>query len=451
MVDAAECKEEFSDLKPDIAAAVAEGLAKYQKYCTFMDGSDTYYAAVILDPRVKSGLLRKELGDDGESIVNAIKERLHNKYSSQVELEPLYSSSEMQTTLEDRMLQRNVGERLVEGMRHQSSSFLQGIQAAAKIEWYFEAEIAALAGAVYAYAAHIDDLGALSPAIKRICHKHASLYIRPGQYEIVGKYLLGAFREVLGNAFTPEVRDAWAAAYWQLANIMIDAEDALYQNAGVIGDNIFYVTAEDGKPLPSYKPGQYISVRINVPGLGHYQCRQYSLSDSPGNEYYRISVKKDRGPDSATAHLGLISNHLHNSVQVGDIFQVSCPQGAKSKSPVVLISAGVGLTPLMSMLNTLTSTHADRPTHWIHATHSRFTQAFRADIQIVAKSHENVRTTVFNKLPSDDDFLGSDYHYAGRLDLRKLDRTPDLFLNNNSTEYFVCGPTTFMTDTEGYF
>ncbi|KAK9351003.1 globin-like protein [Lipomyces doorenjongii] len=328
----------------------------------------------------------------------------------------------------------------------------------------------ALAGAVYAYAAHIDDLGALSPAIKRICHKHASLYIRPGQYEIVGKYLLGAFREVLGNAFTPEVRDAWAAAYWQLANIMIDAEDALYRDTDGWTDwrnfrlykktpeseeiTSFYLTAEDGKPLPSYKPGQYISVRIKVPGLDHYQCRQYSLSDSPANEYYRISVKKEHGPGSATAHLGLISNHLHNSVQVGDIFQVSCPQGdfyledTKSKSPVVLISAGVGLTPLMSMLNTLTSTHADRPIHWIHATHSRFTQAFRADIQIVANSHENVRTTVFNKLPSDDDVLGSDYHYAGRVDLRKLDRTPDLFLNNNNTEYFVCGPTTFMTNTE---
>ncbi|KAK9320921.1 globin-like protein [Lipomyces orientalis] len=328
----------------------------------------------------------------------------------------------------------------------------------------------ALAGAVYAYAAHIDDLGALSPAVKRICHKHASLYIRPGQYEIVGKYLLGAFQEVLGNAFTPEVRDAWAAAYWQLANIMIDAEDALYRDTDGWTEwrnfrlykktpeseeiTSFYLTAADGTPLPSYKPGQYISVRIKVPGLDHYQCRQYSLSDSPGNEYYRISVKKDRGPDAATAHPGLISNHLHNSVQVGDIIQVSCPQGdfyledTKSKSPVVFISAGVGLTPLMSMLNTLTGTHADRPIHWIHATHSRFTQAFRADIQIVAKSHKNVRVTVFNKLPSDDDVLGSDYHYPGRLDLSKLYRTSDLFLNNNSTEYFVCGPTTFMTDTE---
>ncbi|KAK9244488.1 globin-like protein [Lipomyces tetrasporus] len=332
----------------------------------------------------------------------------------------------------------------------------------------------ALAGAVYAYAAHIDELGALSPAVKRICHKHASLYIRPGQYEIVGKYLLGAFQEVLGNAFTPEVRDAWAAAYWQLAKIMIDAEENLYREGDGWTDwrnfrvykktpeseeiTSFYLTPEDGKPLPLYKPGQYISVRIKVPGLEHYQCRQYSLSDSPGNEYYRISVKKDRGLDSATAqtvsHPGLISNHLHNSVQVGDIIQVSCPQGdfyleeTKSKSPVVLISAGVGLTPLMSMINTLTSTHSDRPIHWIHATHSRFTQAFRADIQMVAKSHENVRATVFNKLPCDDDVLGSDYHYAGRLDLSKLDRTSDLYLNNKSTEYFICGPTTFMTHTE---
>ncbi|KAK9372676.1 globin-like protein [Lipomyces chichibuensis] len=332
----------------------------------------------------------------------------------------------------------------------------------------------ALAGAVYAYAAHIDDLGALSPAVQRICHKHASLYIRPDQYEIVGKYLLGAFQEVLGDAFTPEVRDAWAAAYWQLAKIMIDVEENLYREADGWTDwrnfrldkkvpeseeiTSFYLTPEDGKPLPLYKPGQYISVRVKVPGLQHYQCRQYSLSDSPGNEYYRISVKKDQGLDSATAqtesHPGLISNHLHNSVQVGDIIQVSCPKGdfyleeTKSKSPIVLISAGVGLTPLLSMLNTLASTDSDRPIHWIHATHSRFRQAFRAHVQTVAKSHDNVRVTVFNKLPSDDDVLGRDYHYAGRIDLNRLDRISDLHLDNKSTEYFVCGPTTFMTDTE---
>jgi nitric oxide dioxygenase len=78
----------------------------------------------------------------------------------------------------------------------------------------------ALAHALYAYATHIDDLGALSPALELICHKHASLYIRPGQYDVVCKYLLEAMKQVLGDALTSQIHEAWAEAYWQLAKIM---------------------------------------------------------------------------------------------------------------------------------------------------------------------------------------------------------------------------------------
>ncbi|KAK9342963.1 hypothetical protein V1522DRAFT_267726, partial [Lipomyces starkeyi] len=104
--DAAECKEEFSELYTDIAAAVAAGFAEYQKYYTFMDASDTYYAAVMLDPRVKAGLLQKEPGEDGEFIVNAIKERLHREYPSQLEPKPAHNALERESNLEARMLQR---------------------------------------------------------------------------------------------------------------------------------------------------------------------------------------------------------------------------------------------------------------------------------------------------------------------------------------------------------
>nr|CAF32307.1 putative haemoglobin [Aspergillus oryzae] len=89
----------------------------------------------------------------------------------------------------------------------------------------------ALAGALFAYASHIDDLGALGPAVELICNKHASLYIQPEQYQIVGKFLLEAMGEVLGDALTPEILDAWATAYWQLADLMIGREAELYKQA----------------------------------------------------------------------------------------------------------------------------------------------------------------------------------------------------------------------------
>ena len=90
----------------------------------------------------------------------------------------------------------------------------------------------ALAGALYAYAANIDDLGALSPALELICHKHVSLYIRPEHYDIVGTNLLKTMKSVLGEAATQDIMDAWGAAYWQLANIMIGKEDGLYKASG---------------------------------------------------------------------------------------------------------------------------------------------------------------------------------------------------------------------------
>ncbi|KAJ6164013.1 hypothetical protein N7470_002685 [Penicillium chermesinum] len=203
----------------------------------------------------------------------------------------------------------------------------------------------ALAGALFAYASNIDNLGALSPAVELICHKHASLYIQPEQYKIVGKYLLEAMGEVLGDALTPEIKDAWGAAYWQLADIMIGRESQIYQQSEgwtdwrdfKIADKVkesdeitsFYLSPTDGKPLPTFNPGQYISVLVNVPELKYLQPRQYSLSDKPSPEYYRISVKREKGlssfqPDAAS-HPGYVSNILHDTFNKGDTIKVSHP------------------------------------------------------------------------------------------------------------------------------
>ena len=334
----------------------------------------------------------------------------------------------------------------------------------------------ALAGALFAYAANIDNLGALSPAVELICNKHASLYIQPDDYKIVGKYVLEAMKEVLGDALTPEIHDAWAAAYWQLANLFIGREGDIYKQsegwtqwrefrvASKIpeSDEItsFYLKPVDEKPLPSFRPGQYISVQVHVPDLQYLQARQYSLSDMPRSDYYRISVKKELGLNTADPeakpHPGYVSNILHGSVNEGDMIKVSHPCGdfflaeqEPASHPVVLIAAGVGLTPLTSMLNTLTSTDSQRSIHFIHGARTTSVRAFKDQIKSRAQELPNLRASFFTSSPSANEKHGVDYDYQGRIDLTNLDGNKDLFLDNAQTQYYICGPEAFMVEMAG--
>jgi nitric oxide dioxygenase len=340
----------------------------------------------------------------------------------------------------------------------------------------------ALAGSLCAYAKNIDDLGKLSPAVERITHKHASLFIREEHYSIVGTYLIQAMGEVLGAALTKDVKNAWAAAYWQLAKIMIDIENALMKSAHgwtnwrdfVItrkqkeSDEItsFYLESksveDQGKPLPSFRPGQYISVMMTIPALKYKQARQYSLSDAPGLSYYRISVKKEAGLGHldtaiATAHPGYVSNVLHDTKQAGDVIQVSHPFGdfvlddsAAPDAPTVFISAGVGLTPLISMLNGITSESSGtgRPISWINASKTTSRQAFTGHMRTIAKGQPAMRIINFVSSPTPDERQGVDFDHAGRLNLHLLDKLADLYLDRDDTRYYVCGPERFMLDME---
>jgi nitric oxide dioxygenase len=225
----------------------------------------------------------------------------------------------------------------------------------------------ALARAVYAYAANIDNLGALSSAVTHIAHKHASLNIRPEQYPIVGENLLAAVSEVLGDAVDEPTLDAWRAAYAQLAEIFIGAEKQLYAQAAWSGfrpfvvfrreqesDEItsFYLKPSDGGPVCHFEPGQYISVKRFVKEIGVDQPRQYTLSDAPNGQWLRISVKREQPQDTPA---GYVSNLMHDVMEVGGIVEVSAPMGEftldrNKTTPVVLISGGVGITPMVSML-----------------------------------------------------------------------------------------------------
>lgn len=231
----------------------------------------------------------------------------------------------------------------------------------------------ALANAVYAAATYIDNLEAIIPVVKQIGHKHRSLGIKAEHYPIVGTCLLRAIKEVAGAP--DEVLNAWGEAYGVIADAFISIEAEMYEEAAhkeggwkdfrnfVVVKKVkesdvitsFYLKPEDGGQVSSFIPGQYVTIQINIEGETYTHNRQYSLSDAPGKEYYRISVKKEKGVDTPD---GKVSNYLHDHVEEGDMLPVSAPAGdfvlnMDSTLPVVLISGGVGITPMMSMLNTL--------------------------------------------------------------------------------------------------
>lgn len=338
----------------------------------------------------------------------------------------------------------------------------------------------ALAAAVFAYASYVDDLAKLSAAVERIAHKHVSLTVQPEQYAIVGKYLIEAVATVLGDAVTAEVAEAWTVAYNALAHVFIGREKQMYAaneewegwRRFKIEKKVpeskeitsFYLKPGDGQALPLFLPGQYISLRMSIPELGHMQPRQYSLSEAPGKDYYRISVKKEAG--KAAGMPGLISNMLHDKYNEGDVVEITHPAGEffvdvkdffvddiKSRdnlTPIVLISAGVGITPMVSILNSLVAAGSTRPVSWIHGTHSSEVQAFRHHIRDVYLKLPNVDATVFKNEIREGEVQGVDYHFNGRIDLDKVDREKGLFLGNGRAEYYVCGPAGFMKDIRNY-
>lgn len=350
----------------------------------------------------------------------------------------------------------------------------------------------ALASSVHAYAAHINNLTPILPVVERIAHKHASLHITPQMYGIVAKYLMEALGDVLGAAFTPELRDAWAAGYWALAYVFIDKERELYEAAGWVGwrDFVvekrvqessditsFYLKPKDGKPLGVYKPGQYISVQLTVEELGTKQSRQYSLSDSPSPDHYRISVKREPGVAATTAsgeaeaetasawHPAFISNLLHDKIHEGAVVEVAYPFGevvldtSNPTAPVVLLSAGIGLTPVLSILNTLVNQDVPvpaqerRPVTWIQGIRSPTDHPFLAHVKAAAQTYPEQLKTAFFYSKKPEGATLSKGEYEGRVNLAQFieqersrgDESP-LYLNDSQTHYYTCGPVLFMAD-----
>ena len=305
-----------------------------------------------------------------------------------------------------------------------------------------------LASAVFAYAANIGNPGALGPVVKRIVHKHVSVGIRAEHYPIVGRHLLAAISETLGEAATPELLAAWAEAYGSLARLFIDAEAALYAGAGIEpgytrsmrvtevlrqSDKVISIrfVPADGGALPAFKAGQYVSCAVTFED-GRRQLRQYSLSDAPDGQSMRISVKREEA--GAATPAGQVSNWIHEHVKVGGELQVSHPFGdftpdTESEEPVVLLSAGVGITPMIAAIRRIAQVHPQRRVIFAHAARDAAHHAHRDDLTAVRALMPNLQVVTFHE------------DKVGRMDVSQLPTWP-----RTEVEVYLCGPLPFMQE-----
>lgn len=320
---------------------------------------------------------------------------------------------------------------------------------------------AALAASVVAYAEHLiggGDDRSWELILSRIAHKHASLGITATQYTIVGRHLLAAVGEVLGEAVTAEVAAAWDEVYWLLACELIAREARLYAQAGVGEDGAvwrhwqvveciqetadvvsFRLVPADGGPPPTFTPGQYVSIAVDLDG-GKQQIRQYSLSGQPGAPYWQITVKRVRATDDAPE--GVVSTLLHERVTAGDTLRLSPPFGEVNAvgdaGPLLLVSAGIGLTPAMSALHHLAATETDREVVLVHADRSAAEHARRHELPDLAEQLRNLSVQLWYEDSAEDssDRLKAEVN-VGRVDPSRIPLPA-------GADIHLCGPVPFM-------
>ncbi|MFJ9544999.1 globin domain-containing protein [Streptomyces erythrochromogenes] len=311
----------------------------------------------------------------------------------------------------------------------------------------------ALAGSIAAFATHLVEHPDTRPDVMlgRIAHKHASLGVTREQYAVVHRHLFEAIAEILGEAVTPDVARAWDEVYWLMANALVAIEERLYAGHRIAAGDVwrewtvtgrseetadcatFRIAPADGAPAPAHLPGQYVSVQVELPD-GARQIRQYSLSSAPGSAVRAITVKRVHGPAAAGPD-GEVSNHLHARVHPGHTLRVSAPYGdlvlEDSGAPVLLASAGIGCTPMLSMLEHLAETGHAAPVTVLHADRSPADHPLRADHRALTHKLADASARFWYEQeaePGDG---------TGLMDLSDVPLAP-------GTRAYLCGPLPFM-------
>lgn len=210
----------------------------------------------------------------------------------------------------------------------------------------------------------------------------------------------------------------------------------------------FYLKPHDGKPLPPFKPGQYVTFQLNIPGQSKPLIRCYSLSDSPHRgDYYRVTIKKEPAPpDRPDLKPGLASSYFCDVIKEGDILDVKAPGGnffldMNKETPIVLVGGGVGVTPMLSMAHCIAANNPRREVWFFFGARNSSEHICKEEMLKLGVEHENIRLQVCYSRPDEKDKKGVDFHHEGRVGV-------DLFqklLPSNNYEYYLCGNGAFMT------
>ncbi|KIG16701.1 Flavohemoprotein (Hemoglobin-like protein) (Flavohemoglobin) (Nitric oxide dioxygenase) [Enhygromyxa salina] len=329
----------------------------------------------------------------------------------------------------------------------------------------------ALAGAIVAYAEHLDELEVLHDALAVIVHKHVAVQVQPIQYDVVGGHLLAAIAEVLGDAATPELMDTWAAAYGELADVCIAAERGVYEQqrvapGGWTGLREFEVVERraltpmitslrvspvDRQRLPTFAPGQHVSVAL--PGADSLALRQYSITQAPGGDSWRFVIKAEPARDQHEP--GVVSNRLTQALELGAKLNLTMPCGCFTLDPtagdhaIVLLAGGVGVTPLFSMAAASVAAKPARPLLFVHAALDRSSRPLEADLRELANVAPGFRYVRIHEQPAATERLGVDYDHVGLLDHARLTSLlPADPVERAEIECWTCGPDGFMVSVD---
>jgi len=313
-----------------------------------------------------------------------------------------------------------------------------------------------LAGSVASFATALVETPERTPEslLRRIAHKHASLGIRPEQYQVVHDNLMWAIVDVLGDAVTPQVAAAWDEVYWLMANALINQERGLYSARGVRPETVwrpwqvekkiretadvatFVVQRVDDRLVKTSLPGQYVTVRMPMPD-GILQPRQYSLTRADDGRHRQFSVKRVTGggePD------GEVSNLLHDQVGIGDTLTLSLPYGDvvldDSGRPVVFASAGIGIAPMAGMLSHLVAAGSGLSITLLHADLDEASFPLRRQVVTDVLASPNASLHIwYEKSGATIEPMAS--VHEGFMDLSAVEPPDDAL-------YYLCGPLPFM-------
>ncbi len=204
-----------------------------------------------------------------------------------------------------------------------------------------------------------------------------------------------------------------------------------------------YLVPHDGLDLPEFKPGQFLTIKFDLPNQAAPQIRCYSLSDGPHSQYYRITVKDIHGTPQKS---GGVSHFVNWQWAVGDMIEVKAPNGdffldLQQSEPAILLGGGVGITPLMSMIETVLMRHDQRDLLLFYGLRHGGDHIFKERLRKLAAEHPTFNVLNCYSDPANGDVEGRDYHYRGRVSIELLQKA----LPNPNFQFYLCGPEPFMS------